>query len=60
MGGATGLPLDVQVAGGVRREHTREVAAAGATSVAMGGGLYRVPDMAREVAEIRAHAAGGA
>jgi ribulose-phosphate 3-epimerase len=50
--------LDLQVAGGVRREHVRELIAAGATSLAMGGGLYRVPDMAREVTEIRALAPG--
>lgn len=52
--------LDVQVAGGVRREHAARLAEAGATSLALGGGLYTVPDMAREVAEIRALARDGA
>ncbi len=45
--------VDIQVAGGVKRQHIRELVAAGATTLAMGGGLYRVPDMAQEVLEIR-------
>lgn len=52
--------LDVQVAGGVRREHAARLAAEGASSLALGGGLYGVPDMAREVEEIRALAREGA
>lgn len=45
--------VDIQVAGGVKRQHIRELVAAGATTLAMGGGLYRVPDMAQEVLEMR-------
>lgn len=44
--------VDIQVAGGVKRQHIRELVAAGATTLAMGGGLYRVPDMAQEVLEM--------
>lgn len=54
----TGATVDIQVAGGVKRQHILELAAAGATAVAMGGGLYRVPDMAQEVAEMRNLAIG--
>lgn len=50
---ATGAEVDIQVAGGVRREQLPELVDAGAHSVAMGGGLYRVPDMAQEVAAMR-------
>jgi ribulose-phosphate 3-epimerase len=49
-----GVTVDIQVAGGVKRDHIPELIAAGATTLAMGGGIYRVPDMAREVAEMRA------
>jgi ribulose-phosphate 3-epimerase len=45
--------VDIQVAGGIKRQHIRELVAAGATTLAMGGGLYRVPDMAQEVLEMR-------
>ncbi len=45
--------LDVQVAGGVKREHTAQLAAAGASTLALGGGIYRVPDMNAEIAAIR-------
>lgn len=55
MAGAT---VDIQVAGGVKRDHIPGLIAAGATTLAMGGGIYKVPDMAREVAEMRALAAG--
>ncbi len=48
-----GAAVDIQVAGGIKRQHIPELAAAGATSLAMGGGIYRVPDMAREVTEMR-------
>lgn len=48
-----GATVDIQVAGGVKRQHIPDLVAAGATSLAMGGGLYRVPDMAREVMEMR-------
>jgi ribulose-phosphate 3-epimerase len=45
--------LDIQVAGGVKREHVGSLVAAGATTLALGGGLYKVTDMAGEVAAIR-------
>ncbi len=50
---AAGATVDIQVAGGVKREHIPDLVAAGATTLAMGGGLYKVPDMAQEVIEIR-------
>lgn len=50
---AAGADLDIQVAGSVKRQHIPELVGAGATSIAFGGGLYRVPDMAVEVAEMR-------
>ncbi len=53
MAKAAGTGLDIQVAGGVKRQHVADLVAAGATSLAMGGGLYRVPDMAQEVIEMR-------
>lgn len=53
-----GATVDIQVAGGVKRDHIPELIAAGATTLAMGGGIYKVPDMAREVAEMRALAVG--
>lgn len=54
-----GAHVDLQVAGGLRREHLAEVVAAGVNSLALGGGLYRVPDMAAEVESLR-HAAAQA
>lgn len=45
--------VDVQAAGGIKREHILGLMSAGASSLAMGGGLYRAPDMAQEVAEMR-------
>lgn len=53
-----GATVDIQVAGGVKRDHIPDLIAAGATTLAMGGGIYKVPDMAREVAEMRALAVG--
>lgn len=53
MAQTAGAKVDIQVAGGVKRHHIPELVGAGATSLAMGGGLYRVPDMAREVMEMR-------
>jgi len=58
MADAAGASVDVQVAGGVKRQHVPDLVKAGATTLAMGGGLYRVPDMAREVAEMRRLASG--
>ena len=51
------VPVDLQVAGGIRREHLPDLVKAGATSVALGGGLYHVPEMAMEVRELRQVAA---
>jgi ribulose-phosphate 3-epimerase len=58
MADAAGSALDIQVAGGVKRVHLVDLARSGATTVAMGGGLYRVPDMALEVKEMRQLVAG--
>ena len=55
---ATGKSVDIQVAGGVKRAHVADLVTAGATTLALGGGLYKVPDMAQEVAEIRKMATG--
>ncbi|MBI1878617.1 MAG: hypothetical protein HYR94_10390 [Chloroflexi bacterium] len=54
MAQSAGAAVDIQVAGGVKREHVPQLVQAGATTLAMGGGIYRVPDMAREVTEMRA------
>ena len=55
MAQATGASqLDIQVAGGVKREHSANLAAAGASTLALGGGIYRVADMKAEVEAIRA------
>ena len=45
--------VDLQVAGGIRREHIAPLVAAGASSVALGGGLYRADDMAAAVQSLR-------
>jgi ribulose-phosphate 3-epimerase len=58
MAAAAGLEVDLQVAGGVRPEHIAELVAAGVNTLAVGGGIYRAPDMAAAVAEIRRLAAG--
>jgi ribulose-phosphate 3-epimerase len=50
---AAGTQVDIEVAGGVREEHIRDLVAAGATTLAVGGGIYRVPDMAQAVSEMR-------
>lgn len=51
--GSVGKTLDIQVAGGVKREHVPGLVQAGVTSLALGGGIYRARDMASEVMEIR-------
>ena len=53
MADMAGVAVDVQVAGSVKREHVAGLRAAGMNSLALGGGLYRVPDMAAEVRELR-------
>jgi ribulose-phosphate 3-epimerase len=50
---AAGVPVDIQVAGGVKAEHVADLVTAGATTLAMGGGIYRVPDMAQAVVSMR-------
>jgi ribulose-phosphate 3-epimerase len=52
--------VDLQVAGGIKREHVAAVVKAGATTLALGGGLYRVGDMAAEVRSLRQTAAQAA
>ena len=54
MAAAAECEVDVQVAGSVKREHVPALLAAGMNSLAMGGGLYRVPSMAAEVQALRA------
>ncbi len=54
---AAGADVDLQVAGSVKHEHVPDLVAAGATALAIGGGLYKVPDMADEVAKMRTLAA---
>lgn len=50
---ASQTDVDIQVAGGVKQEHVAELVAAGATTLAIGAGIYRVADMAAEVAAMR-------
>jgi ribulose-phosphate 3-epimerase len=45
--------VDLQVAGGIKREHLPALVEAGANTLALGGGLYRVDDMAAEVRSLR-------
>ncbi len=59
MARAANADLDVQVAGGVNRNHVTALSHVGATSFALGAGLYKASDMAREVAELRALAHAG-
>lgn len=48
-----GVAVDIQVAGGVNRDNARELARQGANSLALGAGIYRVPEMKSEVATVR-------
>jgi ribulose-phosphate 3-epimerase len=52
--------VDLQVAGGIKREHIVALVKAGANTLALGGGLYRVDDMAAEVHNLRQTAAQAA
>lgn len=56
---AEGTNVEVQVAGGVRREHASDLASAGTDALALGGGLYKAPDMAEEVTGLRRLVAAG-
>jgi ribulose-phosphate 3-epimerase len=49
---AAGARVDLQVAGGVKLEHVADLVTAGATTLAVGGGIYRVANMAQAIAEI--------
>jgi ribulose-phosphate 3-epimerase len=51
---ATAAACDLQAAGGINRSNAAAVAAAGAESLTLGAGIYSVPDMAAEVAAVRA------
>jgi len=51
--------VEIQVAGGVRRAHAPGLVSAGAGALALGGGLYKVPDMGREVEAIRRSVVAG-
>jgi ribulose-phosphate 3-epimerase len=55
---AAAANVDIQVAGGVKRQHIVELVQAGANALAMGAGIYKVPDMAQEVSEMRTLANG--
>lgn len=59
MAAAVNATVDIQVAGGVNRGHVAQLADAGATSLALGAGLYKAPSMEREVADLRSLAQGG-
>ncbi len=50
---SSGLKVDLQIAGGVNRDNVLELVQAGASSLSLGAGLYRVPDMKKEVDVIR-------
>ncbi len=58
--GTKRLPCDLQAAGGINRTNAAAVAAAGATTLTIGSGIYKASDMARETAEIRAMAEAAA
>ena len=51
---ARGAACDLQAAGGVNRSNTAALAEAGAATLTLGAGIYAVPDMAAEVAAVRA------
>jgi len=53
MAESTKTALDIQAAGGIKREHVADLVQAGATSLTLGGGLYRAANMKHEVIEIR-------
>ncbi len=53
-------PVELQVAGGVNRDNAAEIVSAGARAVALGAGIYRVPDMTAEIKAIRASLAAAA
>jgi len=50
---SAGAEVDIQVAGGIKPQHVQDLISAGATTLTLGGSIYRVPDMAKEVSKIR-------
>jgi ribulose-phosphate 3-epimerase len=56
---SAGASCDIQVAGGVNRSNAAAVAEAGGITLTLGAGIYAAPDMAAEVAAVRALVAGG-
>ena len=50
---AAGNACELQAAGGVNRGNIGPLVEAGAAALSLGAGIYRVPDMGREVQEIR-------
>ncbi len=55
---AAGGRCEIQAAGGVNRTNVAQLVAAGATTLSLGAGIYKVPDMRREVEDIRRLVAG--
>ena len=54
-----GLPdLDIEVDGGVKAGNVAEVAAAGANVIVSGSGIFKTPDYAATIADMRALAQG--
>jgi ribulose-phosphate 3-epimerase len=56
----TAAALELQVAGGVSRHNAAQLAAAGASALALGAGLYQVEDMGQEINTLRALLSGTA
>jgi ribulose-phosphate 3-epimerase len=54
---AAGGECELQAAGGVNRTNVAALVQAGATTLSLGAGIYKVPDMRREVEEVRRLAA---
>jgi len=50
---AAGGGCELQVAGGINRGNVGKLVEKGATTLSLGAGIYKVPDMRREVQEIR-------
>lgn len=50
---ASKVKMDIQVAGGVKIQHVKDIVSSGATSIALGGTLYKASDMRAEVEKIR-------
>jgi ribulose-phosphate 3-epimerase len=57
---AAGATCELQCAGGVNRTNVARLVEAGAAALSLGAGIYKVPDMRRELEEIRAVIAGSA